>query len=498
MYTSFSHPTNTTKTHRHCYCPKRTTDYGPVPDDQHSARRLIDDVDTLSNLERCYRLIHTHGQHRHSIELMPTNSVPGSASSLRVYVTTYLARFLKRSVFDTIKKRQTRLNHNLFDIIWPAMKKAAHERTIDEDLNAGVVVPDFDSFVVFQEFLVPLIKDIHCLDLNSEFRPHPERIEYFPATADGMEIIPLNGEQPPVGATDADNAVRQVHLNIDPSGKWARDCVVEVVRCLDGYELPLNLHTGQLEEVELRITACIMTAEFAQALGDSETGQYYSMNEILESQSEMRTVLAAHRLLVPLLDVTDRQQLAESAAINGSRWPYGRGVFVSHDCTLAVWINVQEHMRVLTCTDTGKGTDIGVAHSRVGRAMMYLADKLHFRQSYFLGYLASRPSFLGTAMRISVTLDLPHLAKETENLRHLCTVRGLHMQSQEAATTPRSIRVSNMQSIGMSEWSIFREFCTATRNIIALERDLSQSNSKQIAVLLASVFRRKKNSLPDV
>lgn len=469
-----------------------------MPDDQHSARRLIDDADTLSNLERCYQLIHTPGQQRHSLELMPTNSVPGSASSLRVFVTSYMARFLKRSVFDSIKMRQTRLDHNLFDIIWPAMNKAVHERTIDEDLNAGVVVPDFDSFVVFQEFLVPLIKDIHCLDLNSEFKPHPMQIEYFPTSvvaSDTMEIIPLNGEQS--SAEKVDEEVRQVHLNIDPSGKWARDCVVEVARCLEGYELPLNLHTGHLEEVEQRITACIMTAEFAQALGDTENGQYYSMNEILESQSEIRTVLAAHRLLVPLLDVADRQQLAESAAINGSRWPYGRGVFVSHDSTLAVWINVQEHMRVLTCTDTGKGTDIGVAHSRVGRAMMYLADKLNFKQSYFLGYLASRPSFLGTAMRISVTLDLPHLAKETENLRHLCTVRGLHMQSQDATAT-RSIRVSNMQSIGMSEWSIFREFCTATRNIIALERDLSQSNSKQIAALLASVFRRKKNSLPDV
>lgn len=454
-----------------------------MPDDLHSARRLIDDPDTLANLERCYRLIHQPGQLAHSLELMPSNSVPGSASSLRASVTTYLARFLKRSVFDRIKMRQTRLDHNLFDVIWPAMKKATHERSIDEDLNAGVVAPDFDVFVVFQEFLVPLIKDIHCLDMSAEFRPHPEKIAYF--SEDG-------------GPT----AGGDIRLNIDPSGKWARDCVVECARCLEGFELPLNLIVGQLEEVEQRITARLMSAQFARVLGDAETGQYYSMNEILESQSEMRTILAANRMLVPLLDVADTRQQAESAAINGSHWPYGRGVFVSSGGTVAIWINVQEHLRVLACSsedgDSESVADVGVAYSRVGRVMQFLEEQLDFRQSYFLGYLVSRPSFLGTALRITVELNLPHLVKERENLRHLCTVRGLHMVSNEitAAKAMRSgtVRVSNMQCIGVTELTTLQEFCTATMNIIALEKDLSMSNSNQITSMLASVFRRKKNT----
>lgn len=359
------------------------------------------------------------------------------------------------------------------------MKKATHARSIDEDLNAGVVAPDFDVFVVFQEFLVPLIKDIHCLDMSAEFRPHPEKIAYFPQDSS------------------------DVHLNIDPSGKWARDCVVECARCLDGFELPLNLTVGQLEEVEQRITARLISAQFARVLGDAETGQYYSLNEILETQSEMRTILAANRLLVPLLDVTDARQQAESTAINGSHWPYGRGVFVSNAGTVAIWINVQEHLRVLACStedgDADSVADVGVAYTRVGRVMEYLEEQLDFRQSYFLGYLASRPSFLGTALRITVELNVPHLAKERENLRHLCTVRGLHMVSNESAAAAKAmrsgtVRVSNMQCIGVTELATLKEFCTATMNIIALERDLSMSNSKQITAMLASVFRRKKNN----
>lgn len=462
-----------------------------MPDDLHSARRLIDDVDTLTTLERCFRLIHQPSKPIHSLDL-PTNSVPGSASSLRISVTTYLARFLRRSIFDKIKMRQTRLDHNLFDIIWPAMKKATKERSIDEDLNAGILAPDFDVFVVFQEFLVPIIKDIHCIDLNSEFRPHP-KIAYFPTTAVQTDaatatITTMND----IDDERFEQQLRQVHMNLDTSAKWIKECVVECSRNLDTFELPLNLATGSLEEVEHCVTEQLLSADFVRAIEETETGQYYTMNEVLDRTSEIRTVLAANRLLIPLLDSSDPYQLAECTAINGNHWPYGRGVFVSQKGDLVVWINAQEHLRALCCSSSDKPSDAGYAYSKVGMAMMFLEDRLPFRHSYFLGYLASRPSFLGTSLRISLTLELPHLSKEKENLRHLCVVRGLHMISQDSAVT---IRVCNMQSIGVTEWTILQDFCTAVANVIQLEKDLSMANTKHIAAMLVNIFRKKKNSL---
>lgn len=375
--------------------------------------------------------------------------------------------------------RQTRMDHNLFDVIWPAMKKATKEHQIDEDLNAGVVAPDFDVYVVFQEFLVPFIKDIHCIDLASEFIPQPE-ISFFPAPNGGDVVV---------------EDIQGFHLNLDSSSKWVKDCVVECSRCLDTFELPLNLTLGQLEEVERQITLIVMTRNFATATGEMELGTYYTMNEVMENPSEIRTILAANRLLIPLLDNSDPYQLAESTAINGSHWPYGRGVYMSHSQDLVVWINTQDHLRVLGCSDSEKLADIGMPYSKVGKAVTYLEDHLLFRRSYFLGYLSSRPSFLGTSLRLSLTLDLPHLSKEKENLRQLCSVRALHMTSYRSN---RAIKVSNMQSIGVNELHIFHEFCTAVANIIQLEKDLSMANTKHIAAMLVKVFRRKKNSLVDV
>lgn len=409
----------------------------------------------------------------HALEL-PSNSVPGSASSLRTSITTYLARFLKRSVFDKIKMRQSRMDHNLFDIIWPAMKKK--ERKIDEDLNAGVIMPDFDVFVVFQEFLVPLIKDIHCIDANQDFKPHP-KLDYF-----GL-------------ANNSDNIkedIKDISFNLDESARWVTDGLVECSRNLEMYELPLNLNAGQLEDVEQILLSKIITPHFTKAISETEIGTYYTMNEILESQSEIRTVLATNGLLIPLLDITDPYQLPESNALNGQHYPYGRGVYVTQQGNMAIWINAQDHLRILCCTDTQNPANIGRAYSKIGRAATYLDEILSFRHSYFLGYLSSRPSFLGTSLRITLTLDLPHLSKERENLRHLCTVRSIHMISIEHT---KAIKACNMQSVGMSEWNLFQDYCTAIANIIQLEKDLSMVNTKQIAAMLVSIFRKKKNSL---
>ncbi|XP_058122433.1 uncharacterized protein LOC131293299 [Anopheles ziemanni] len=463
-----------------------------VPDDLHSARRPLDDVDTLTTLERCYKIIHEPIDDLVRSVGLPTNSVPGSACSLRILITSYLARFLKRSVFDKIKKRQTRLDHNLFDVIWPAMKKATKEKRLDEDLNVGIVMPDYDVFVVFQEFLVPLIKDVHCMELTQPLMPHPP-MQYFPRyIVNDLEPHGAGTGQssPPASSTNNGNTLREnpdsVQLNLDTSGKYITGCIVECARNLDAYEFPLNLGIAQLEQVERLITAKVLSMDFVRAVGETELGTYYSMNEILENPSEIRTVLAANGLLIPLLDHTDPYQTAESIAINGRYWPYGRGVYVSLEGNLAVWVNAQDHLRLLCCTPSKDPASIGTAYSKVGRAMNYLEERIPFKHSYFLGNLLSRPSFLGTGLKFTLTLALIHLRKERENLRHLCVVRGLHLFTADDLPT---VRMCNMRSMAQTEWQLFQDFSSAITNIVALEKELSMSNSLHIAATLLRIFQ---------
>lgn len=466
-----------------------------VPDDIHSARRNLDDPDTISTLERCYRIIHDYKVSNNSQlsrqSTISSSNYPGSASSMRLSVTSYLSRFLKRPIFDKIKLRQTRMDKNLFDVIWPAMKKVSKERRIDEDLNAGIVAPDFDVFVVFQEFLVPLIKDMHCLPLNENFVEHP-KLEFFPpliSQADDGDD--LRDEKVQISL----NKPQDISFNLDPNGKWIKSGIIECSRNLDLFEFPLNLNLSALEMSERVLIDKILSMEFSKATGETMTGEYYTMNEVLENPSEIRTVLASKGLLIPLLDPHDPQQNPESLAINGQFWPYGRGVFVSNVGDLVAWINVQEHLRVIVCTSSDTPAEIGKAYTKIGKAMTYLEEHINFRRSYLLGYLASRPSFLGTSLRFSFMMDLPNLFKDPENLRHLCNTRQLHMKTR---LTFGGIKISNMRALSIKEWELFQDYCSAIQNILQIEKDLSISSSMQIAEMLLNIFKKKKNSLIPV
>lgn len=446
-----------------------------VPDDLHSARRELQDADIVRTLDRCYSVIQESSKVLSAASASALKqSKPMSASSLQLAVTSYLSRFLKKSVYEKIKKRQTRLDHNLFDVIWPAMRKTTKLRHLEEDINCGIIAPDFDVYVVFQELLVPLLKDMHCMSIAADFRPHP-RIAYFP-----ME----QGER-----------LNTASFVFDDESNLVQRCMVECSRNLDQFELPLNLTIGQIEQAERLMMAKIFNSNFAEAIGETESGSYYTLTEILEDNSEVLNMLTKYGLMISLLDTKDSVQAAENMAFEGSLWPYGRGVYVNSDNNLALWLNCKEHLRVIATTSTKDAADMGSAYTRVGRAISYLETQLHFKESYLLGYLQARPSYLGTGLKFKTNIKLPNLMKEMDNLRHLCSVRGLHLVTNPMSN--QSVRLVNMQSLGIVEHVLFQDYCTAVTNILSLEKDMSLTNSKHIATMLVKIFRRKKNSLVD-
>ncbi|XP_033252254.1 uncharacterized protein LOC117191521 [Drosophila miranda] len=86
-----------------------------------SARRELQDGEISRTLERCYNVIAESGKLLSaSTASALSHRKPLSASSLKLSVTSFLSRFLKRAVYEKIKRRQTRLDHNLFDMLWPA------------------------------------------------------------------------------------------------------------------------------------------------------------------------------------------------------------------------------------------------------------------------------------------------------------------------------------------------------------------------------------------
>ena len=139
--------------------------------DTASARRDLVEAETLVTLERCFRLL-TSGVGRTTAATGRRNSVPtspsgsannsGSASSK---AGTLLGRCLRRSVFEAIKHRVTCMDHNLFDVIWPALKKysnayASSNANLDQ-ISSNVRERRFDlNFYLFPRISLTLYREI--------------------------------------------------------------------------------------------------------------------------------------------------------------------------------------------------------------------------------------------------------------------------------------------------------------------------------------------------
>ncbi|XP_072949092.1 arginine kinase [Epargyreus clarus] len=384
-----------------------------------------------------------------------------------------------------IKHRITKLDHDLFDVIWPAVKKLPDNRnviqTVEEDFPGGVTAPDYYVYEVFSEFMLPLVKDLHNINVNSELPIHP--------SSDFIRNSTL---------TSVLSSEPLVELNIDPNDEFVLSGTIECSRNLEGFELPLNLKIGKLESIERILTTILMQEEFSKIIehlnpeSDQKSGSYYTLNEVLEKPSEICAALASSGLLIALCD---RDEIDDCTRLHGKHWPYGRGVYVSDDKTLAIWINVHDHFRILISTPTESPGEIGLTFSKLTYIMTYLHRRLDFVWDAKLGHLSSRPTFLGAGIRFSLIVNFPGLSKDSENMKHLCAMRGLQYRE---TLSPNIARVSNYQCLNVTETNCFNDFATAVSNLLHLEKDLSLQNSAHIATMLTNIFKRKRSSLADL
>ena len=140
----------------------------------------------------------------------------------------------------------------------------------------------------------------------------------------------------------------------------------------------------------------------------------------------------------------------EAAGINRG-WPDSRGIFVSKDEKFAVWINEEDHLRIISMD---RGGDIVGTYDRLSRALSFLEKRLTFARDPNLGYLTSCPSNLGTGMRAGVHIRLPNYQTHQERLHataeeYNLQIRGSHGEKTEVLDG--IVDISNRQRLGITE-----------------------------------------------
>ena len=98
----------------------------------------------------------------------------------------------------------------------------------------------------------------------------------------------------------------------------------------------------------------------------------------------------------------DNNSYLKSAGIFDD-WPIGRGAYISKNKEFIIWINQEDHIKIISLV---KGVDLNRIYRIFTIGLNLLANNLKFADCPQLGYINSSPTNVGTAMRASLHINL--------------------------------------------------------------------------------------------
>jgi protein-arginine kinase len=290
------------------------------------------------------------------------------------------------------------------------------------DSHIGIYAGDAHSYSLFSEILNPIIHAYHAVD------------ETF-AHDDGLD---------------------QTHLPpLDPDKDFILSSRVRVARNIKGFSFPCHITSENRSRVESLVSEA--TKKIPRDLG----GNYLGFKHI--PPCEIQPLIAKKQVF----PVGDRFQ--DAAGIN-REFPGARGIFTSQDKKFMIWVNEEDHLRVISMESS---SDISGVFNRLCRGLDYLSTRLEFAFDKKQGFLTSCPTNIGTAMRAGVHIRLKKLEKNPILLKQL--VNQYHLQirgtcGEKTAVDGAVFDISNTQRLGISGTRIIQNLHTGVAAIIAAEK----------------------------
>lgn len=160
-------------------------------------------------------------------------------------------------------------------------------------------------------------------------------------------------------------------------------------------------------------------------------------------------------------------------AANACRfWPTGRGIFINLTKTFCVWINEEDHVRIISMQEGG---NLKTVYARMLKGLSYLSSKVEFNRSDHLGFLTFCPTNLGTTIRASVHIMLPKLAANKARLDEVAEKYKLQVRGETGEHSDSSsgiFDVSNKRRLGLTEFQALKEMQDGILELIKIEKSL--------------------------
>ena len=290
------------------------------------------------------------------------------------------------------------------------------------DSNIGIYAGDMESYDCFAPVLLPIIEDYHHLDPDWSHKP-------------GLQEAVLP--------------------DLDPEQIFIRSSRIRAARNLSKFPFSGNMTPDQRLALEETVKHAF------KILPEKLSGTYTSFTDLNENQF--------NTLLEKGLAFRKGDRFMDAAGINRD-YPLGRGIFTSRDNVVRVWVNEEDHLRIIA---QSPGGDIANVFNRLIQMIKALGDRLDFAFDRKKGFLTACPTNIGTAMRAGVHI---HLKKLKENPFCLKTItRDHHLQirgtgGEKTAVEKAVFDISNARRLGISANTILEDLYRGVQAIIQAEK----------------------------
>jgi len=330
-----------------------------------------------------------------------------------------LKKYLSRDVFEKLKGKKTSLNATLLDCIQSGVANL--------DSGVGIYAPDAESYNTFSDLFNPIIEDYHGGFKASDSHPPKDF-----------------GDSATLG-------------DLDPEGQFIVSTRVRCGRSLQGYPFNPCLTEAQYKEMEDKVSSTL------SGLTGELKGTYYPLTGMTK---EIQNKLIDDHFLFKEGD----RFLQEANACR--YWPTGRGIYHNDAKTFLVWVNEEDHLRIISMQ---KGGNLREVFSRLTTAVNEIEKRVPFSHDARLGFLTFCPTNLGTTVRASVHIALPKLASDLKKLEEVAGKYNLQVRGTRGEHTESEggiYDISNKRRLGLTEYDAVKEMNDGISELIKIEKSM--------------------------
>jgi creatine kinase len=380
----------------------------------------------------------------------PDGKCPDTMPDLSKH-SNFMAELLTPEMYANLKDKVTPNGVTLAHCIKTGVDNPGHPMIKTVGLTAG----DEESYEVFKELFDPVIDARH-----GGYGPDAKQ--------------PTNMDLSQLSDTD-----------IDPDCKYVLTTRVRTGRSIRGFRLPPQIGFEERRKLEALAVKGLLAME-----GDLK-GDYYPLHGSNsyepkpggmpeEKEEELRK-------MGNLFQEPDSTLLLASGM--GRHWPDGRGIFHNEAKNLFVWLNEEDHLRIVSmqgsrAAPSDEGKQIKDVTARFIRACdevqkVLKAEGSDFMHNDHLGWVLTCPSNLGTGLRAGTMVMLPKLSAR-DDFKALCGKMGLQIRGTsgvDSASSGGTWDISNADRVGKGEVDLVNTLIEGAAQLVKWEKALDEGGN---------------------